>query len=96
MQIAKTILSIYAWVVVGALSFFLWRIAEFYERASGQRVGQRFLALPAVLLAAGVIWYILHNSDFVGQPLGDLLLFSGGILLLLFSNRLEKLMTGEK
>jgi hypothetical protein len=78
------------------LFFFLWRIAEFYERASGQRVGYRFLVLPGVLLAAGVVWYLAHNNDFVGQPIGDLLLFAGGILLFLFSSRLQKLMTGER
>jgi hypothetical protein len=96
LQIAKSILAVYAWIVVGVLFFFLWRIAGFYERASGQRVGHRFLVLPGVLLAAGVIWYLLHNSDFVGEPVGDLLLFCGGGLLFLFSNRLERLMTGER
>jgi hypothetical protein len=59
-------------------------------------VGHQFLVLPGVLLAAGVIWHLLHGSDFVGQPVGDLLLFGGGILLFLFSNRLEILMTGER
>jgi hypothetical protein len=96
LEIAKTILAIYAWGVVGVLFFFLWRIAGFYESASGQRVGHRFLVLPAMLLAAGAIWYLLHDNDFVGQPVGDLLLFLGGTLLLLFGNRLQKLMTGER
>jgi hypothetical protein len=96
LYIAKSVLAVYAWIVVGVLFFFLWRIAGFYERASGQRVGHRFLVLPAVLLAAGVIWYLLHDNDFVGRPVGDLLLFGGGVLLFLFSSRLEKLMTGER
>ena len=96
MQIVKTLLTVYAWVVVGVLLFFLWRIAAFYERASGKRVGSRFLALPGVLLAAGVIWYGLRSIDFVGQPVGDLLLFGGGALLFLFSTRLVRLMTGER
>jgi hypothetical protein len=93
--VTKQILAIYSWFVIGIMLFFLWHVAGFYERASGQRVGHRFLVLPGVLLAAGVIWYLLHDSDFVGQPLGDLLLCGGGILLLLFSSRLQKLMTGE-
>jgi len=95
-EIVKTALTVYAWIVVGVLLFFLWRIAAFYEQASGKRVGIRFLALPAVLMAAGVAWYILHHIDFVGQPVGDLLLFAGGSLLFLFSTRLVRLMTGEK
>jgi hypothetical protein len=95
MQITQQILTVYSWLVIGALLFFLWRIARFYEKASGQRVGYRFLLLPGALLAAGVIWYLRYDSDFVGQPIGDTLLFGGGILLLLFGNRLQKLMTGE-
>jgi hypothetical protein len=96
MEIAKAVLATYAWIVVGVLFFFLWRIAGFYERASGQRVGHRFVVLPGALLAAGAIWYLRRDSDFVGQPVGDLLLFLGGVTLLLFSNRLQKLMTGER
>jgi hypothetical protein len=96
LQIAKTVLAAYAWIVVGVLFFFLWRVARFYERASGQQVGHRSLALSGALLAAGVIWYLVHDADFVGYPMGDLLLFIGGVLLLLFGNRLQKLMTGER
>ncbi len=95
MQIAQQVLTVYSWLVIGALLFFLWRIARFYENASGQHVGHRFLLLPGALLAAGVIWYLRHGGDFVGQPIGDLLLFGGGVLLFLFGNRLQKLMTGE-
>jgi hypothetical protein len=74
---------------------FIWHIAGFYEKASGQSVGQRFLILPGVLLTGGVVWYLRWDCDFVGQPIGDLLLFSGGILLLLFAARLQQKMTGE-
>ncbi|MGD2146892.1 MAG: hypothetical protein PVH41_09385 [Anaerolineae bacterium] len=96
MEIVKTALTVYAWMVVGLLLFFLWRIAAFYERASGKHVGSRFLGLPGVLLAAGVAWYGVRNVDFVGQPVGDLLLFAGGSLLFLFSTRLVRLMTGDR
>jgi hypothetical protein len=95
-EIVKTALTVYAWMVVGLLLFFLWRIAAFYERASGKHVGSRFLGLPGVLLAAGVAWYGVRNVDFVGQPVGDLLLFAGGSLLFLFSTRLVRLMTGDR
>lgn len=95
LEIIQQILAVYSWAVIGALLVFLWHVAGFYERASGERVGHRFLLIPAALLTAGVAWYLGHDSDFVGQPLGDALLFAGGLLLLLFSNRLQKLMTGE-
>jgi hypothetical protein len=95
LQVAKQVLIVYSWLVIGALLFFLWRIASFYENASGHPVGHRFLILPGAILAAGVIWYLRSDSDFVGQPIGDLLLFTGGILLFLFTERLQRLMTGE-
>lgn len=94
-QLAEQALAAYACLLIGVLLFFLWHIAGFYERASGQRVGHRFLLLPGLLLAAGVIWYLYRESAFVGEPVGDLLLFGGGSLLFLFANRLQRLMTGE-
>jgi hypothetical protein len=58
-------------------------------------VGHRFLLLPGALLAAGVVWYLRYDVDFLGRPVGDLLLFTGGTLLILFASRLQSLMTGE-
>lgn len=95
-EIAKQILAGYATVAIAILIFFLWRIASFYEAASGKRVGHRFLLLPSALLSGGAIWYLGHEVDFVGRPVGDLLLFCGGVLLFVFSSRLTRLMTGER
>ncbi len=95
-HIAKQVLAVYGWAAIGVLLFFLWRIAGFYEKASAQRVGHRFLLVPTGLLTGGAIWYLLRDLDFVGCPTGDFLLFSGGVLLFLFSSRLAKLMTGER
>jgi hypothetical protein len=95
-EIAKQLLAGYVAVVIAALIFFLWRIASFYEAASGKRVGHRFLLLPSALLSVGAVWYLWHEVDFVGHPVGDFFLFSGGVLLFLFSSRLTRLMTGER
>ena len=89
-------LTIYSSVAVGILIVFLWRVAYFYEQTSGHRVGHHFFALPALLLAAGVIWYLKYGGEFTGQPVGDLLLFSGGALLCILGSRLQELMTGER
>lgn len=94
-QTGKQILAIYSWLVIGVLFFFLWRIASFYEHASGERVGHHLLLLPGVLMGAGAVLYLQVDADFVGLPTADLLLFAGGILLLIFGSRLQKLMTGE-
>lgn len=96
MRIVKTILTIYSWAGIGVLLVFLWRIAYFYERTSGQRVGYHFLLLPALLLAVGAIWYLKYSEEFIGQPVGDLLLCGGGGLLFLFGFRLQGFMTGER
>ena len=96
MQTAELALSIYTWVVIGILVAFLWRIAYFYEKASGERLRHYLLVLPGLLLAAAAVWYITRGADFVGEPIGDALLFLGGLLLGLFSFRLQELMTGER
>jgi hypothetical protein len=96
MQIVALILAIYAWIAVGMLLVFLGRIAYFYEKTSGQRVRYYLFAIPALLLAAGAIWYLVRNAGFTGQPGADLLLFGGGAALFLFGFRLQDLMTGER
>lgn len=96
METIHVALTIYSSVVIGILIVFLWRVAYFYEHTSGQRVGHRFFVLPALLLAAGVIWYLKYGGEFTGQPIGDLLLFSGGALLCILGSRLQELMTGER
>ncbi len=95
MEIIKTVLAIYSWAIVGLLLVFLWRIAYFYERASGQQVRYYSFLLPVLLLAAGAIWYLVSSIEFIGSPIGDLFLFGGGVLICLFGFRLQELMTGR-
>ncbi len=96
MHILALILALYAWIVIGVLLVFLGRIGYFYEKTSGERVGYYLLLIPALLLAAGVTWYLVYNVEFTGQPLADLLLFGGGFVLFLFGSHLHSLMTGER
>ena len=96
MEIIKHILVIYSWAVVGILIVFLGRIAYFYEKTSGQPTGYYFLLIPALLISIGFFWYLARNVEFTGQPIGDLLLFGGGILLGAFGFRLQEFMTGER
>ena len=96
MDIIKYVLSAYSWVIVGVLLLFLGRIAYFYEETSGQRTGYYFLIVPALLLTTGAIWYFVRNVEFTGEPIADLLLFGGGVLLSVFGARLQGFMTGER
>jgi hypothetical protein len=96
MEIIKYILAIYSWAAIGILLVFLGRIAYFYEKTSGQQTGYYLLFLPGLLLIAGACWYLIRNVEFTGQPIGDLLLFGGGLLLGIFGIRLQEFMTGER
>ncbi|HET90157.1 MAG TPA: hypothetical protein ENN99_05380 [Chloroflexi bacterium] len=96
MKILTIILSIYSWSIIGVLLLFLVRIAYFYEKTSGQKTSYRLLAVPILLLAGGVGWYLFHGGTFIGEPVGDLLLFGGGALLSAFGIRLQEFMTGGR
>ena len=96
MDVAIEVLSVYSWALTGMLVVFLWRIGYFYEKASGERLHHYLLIGPGLLLAVGAIWYIVHGAEFVGQPIGDGLLFFGGLGLVLFALRMQHLMTGPR
>ncbi len=96
LNIAQRVLAISAWLIILGLVFFLWRIAYFYEHASGERLYHYLIVIPALLLAAGAAWYIVRACDFVGEPVGDSLLFLGALTLVLFGCHLQELMTGER
>ena len=96
MQIVEYMLAIWSWILIGVLIAFLWRVAFFYQKTSGQRVGQWLVLIPAVLLVAGSILYLVYDVRFIGIPVADLLLFSGGLSLVIFGIHLRELMTGER
>ncbi|MFL7793937.1 MAG: hypothetical protein AB8I69_17465 [Anaerolineae bacterium] len=95
-MILEYVLAICSWVSIGLLIFFLWRIAYFYQKTSGQRVGYYLLIVAALLLTGGAVWYLVADVGFTGEPAADLLLFGGGILIFVFGGRLQELMTGER
>jgi len=90
------LLSGVSWIGISVLSFFLWRIARFYEHSSGETAHSWLFLFPMILLPTGAACYIFEGADFVGIPVGDLLLFAGGICLLFASARLERIMVGER
>jgi hypothetical protein len=96
MRFLEYVLAIWSWIVVGVLILFLWRVAYFYQKTSGQRVGTYLLIIAGLLLGAGAVWYLVANIEFTGEPLADTLMFGGGLLLLVFGSRLQELMTGER
>ena len=96
MGIVKQMLTIYSWALIGVLIVFLWRIAYFYQKASAERLRYRLLVIPSLLFATGALWHIIAGEEFIRQPIGDALLCSGGVTLVLFGSRLQELMTGGR
>ena len=96
MYAVQAILTAYSWVGVGILIMFLWRIAFFYEKTSNRWVGHYLLMIPGLILLAGVVTYLIVGKPLVGDSVGDLLLFVGGLGVAVFGIRLQRLMMGEQ
>lgn len=98
------ILALVAWIGITALQVVLMRIAQFFERNSGKRSWYRMHLLPLVLNTTGAGSYLLHIikepvalqawPDFTGDPLANLCLFLGGILMILLGAHLRDEMMG--
>ncbi|HIP86872.1 MAG TPA: hypothetical protein EYH27_00355 [Anaerolineales bacterium] len=90
------VLDIISWLGVTLLIFFLWRIARFYEQSSRETAYSWLFLPPMFLLPAGAIFYLVEDPTFVRSLWGDVLLFTGGVLLLLASALLYQVMMGER
>ncbi len=87
------ILNIYSWVVIAITLFFLFMIARFYEKKSGQSTHRHLFILPLILFLLSAIQYLFSSYDFAGDVMGDTLLFSGGLILSFLGASLLGLMT---
>ncbi len=96
MDVAVLTIAAVSWIGVSLLAYFLGRIARFYERSSGETAHSWLFSLPMLLLPAGAACYLIYDTRFVGIAAGDLLLFAGGISLLLASALLQQIMMGER
>jgi hypothetical protein len=89
-------ISSLSWLGITIMAFFLWRIARFYEQSSGEPAHSWLFVFPTLLLPLGALCYLITDTCFVGVPIGDILLFLGGITLLLAAALLQQVMMGEK
>ena len=80
------------WFMLAMLIFVLALIARFYESNSGQPTYFRWYAAPIVLLGVGVVRYVSLNQ-WGDDPIGDILMFFGGTMLLVLCLRLYFTMT---
>jgi hypothetical protein len=72
------------------------RIARFYELTTGVRTYHRLFFIPMTLFLVGAARYLVIDSGFAGDVLGDILFFLGGFCLSLMGYFLLKLMTGGR
>jgi hypothetical protein len=96
MSALTAVMSLYAWGVAAAIVFFLYLIARFFEEKAGQRSYYGLFLVPIVALVLGAFEYALYSKDFVGDFLGDALLFVGGVLLMIAGGNLLRLMVGGR
>jgi hypothetical protein len=103
MPMVLSILTLYSWVLVMILIYFLFRIASFYERkyaeyypgAPKQRTYYGLFLVPLLLFLFAAARYILVD-EFVGDMWGDLAFFMVGVMLAAVSYHLYRLMTGGR
>ncbi len=101
MSTLPRVLTVYVWILAAGLVYGLMRLARFYEQkyaelykdTSAQRTFHTFLWFPMLLflIAAGRYAYL---GELAGDPLGDLALLGGGVVLALLAYRLYRMMTG--
>jgi hypothetical protein len=96
MDVLVIALTALSWAGITVLTFFLWRIARFYESSSDRTAHSWLFLPPLLLLPAGAGWYLILDRDFVGMPTADMLLLAGGTLLLLASFLLQQIMMEER
>lgn len=95
MAAVHAVLTLAIWIGVSALIIILNRIARFYQITSGARTHYGLFWLPVLLFMAGALRYATLGS-FVGDPLGDVLMLTGGLVLIFLANYLLRLMTGSR
>lgn len=74
-------LIIYAWFPLAALLTIMLLIARFYQNQAQERTFYPFFSVPIILFALSVA----HGADVnrvLGDPVSDLLMFAGGLLLM--------------
>lgn len=96
MALVSAILTYYTWGVVCILLYFLFVIAQFYERKSGQRSYYPTFLVAMALLAIAAIRYAALAPAVTGDGWSDLLRLAGGLILMIFGLLLLKFMLGGR
>lgn len=96
MELLDTLLTLYTWLMIGALVGMLALIARFYQFRSGEPSHYRLFLIPMALLMLGGGLQAFFNSSPAGNPLSEALLCLGGSGLLGLGYLLLQLMTVKR
>ncbi|MBN1963156.1 MAG: hypothetical protein JW910_00815 [Anaerolineae bacterium] len=86
------VLTIFAWFPLAAFLIITMLIARYYQNVTNERTHYTLFAVP-ILFFAGAAAHYAAIDQVVGNPLGDALLFAGGVILVLLSLALYRRMT---
>jgi uncharacterized membrane protein len=89
-------LSLYTWGAVCLLVLALYKIAQFYEKKSGQRSYYPAFLIAVVLFIITAFRYAPLSPAITGDVWGDIAQFLGGSILVIFGLLLLRLMTGGR
>jgi hypothetical protein len=73
-------LLIFAWFPLTAFLTIILLVARFYQNQAQERTYYIFFAVPILLFGLAVA-HGANVNQVVGDPVGDLLMFAGGLLL---------------
>ncbi len=88
-------LTILSWFILAFLLTFMLLIARFYQNVTGERTHYWIFGVPIVLFGLASARYAFIDRV-SGDVLGDLLLFSGGVVLAGMCIYLYNLMTAGR
>ncbi len=89
------LLTLYTWFPLAVLLVFLLFIARFYQKSSSEITYYRLYIVPIIFFGASTVRYASINQ-LAGDVLGDLLMGTGGLFLVLLSVYLLHLMTRNR
>lgn len=102
-EILSSALILYSWTLAAVLVFFLFLIGRFYQLRFGQKSYYQLLLFPLAFFVVSAVWDVFSNEytgdpglDFVGAFGSDLLLFLGGLGLIILCYSLFRLMMGGR
>jgi hypothetical protein len=89
-------LNLYTWGAVCLLVLALYKIAQFYEKKSGQRSYYPAFLVAVVFFIIAAIRYAPLSPVITGDVWGDIARFLGGSIVIVFGLLLLRLMTGGR